>query len=124
MERLRVVLVNMPRILGHVMRDLVGRQPDMAVVGEVRSLAKLPPAIASLRAEAVILTLSPPGVGRSVCGALRKHHPALTLLGLVPSCDQVIVWPTTAPPQHIEMTASGILVALRGRVGMDLGNGR
>ena len=98
MKRLRVVLVNMPRILGHILRDLV--------------------------AEAVILTLSRPALERSVCGALRKHHPALTLLGLVPSCDQVIVWSTTASPQHIEMTASSILVALRGRVGMDLGNGR
>lgn len=124
MKKRRVVLFNMPRILGHILRDLVDRQPDMAVVGEVRSLVELPQAIASLRAEAVILTLSPPGVVRSVCGALRKHHPALTLLGLVPSCDQVIVWSTNAAPQHIEMTASGILVALRGRVGMDLGNGR
>ncbi len=124
MKRLRVVLVNMPRILGHVMRDLVGRQPDMAVVGEVRSLAELPPAIASLRSQAVILTLSPPVTGRSVCSALRKQHPALTLLGLLPRCDRIVVWSTTAPPQHIEMTAFGILVALRGRVGMDLGSGR
>ncbi len=124
MGKLWVFLAHVPRILGDILKDLVERQPDMAIVGEVRSLVELPQAIASLRAEVVILTLSPPGVVRSVCGALRKHHPALTLLGLVPSCDQVIVWSTNAAPQHIEMTASGILVALRGRVGMDLGNGR
>lgn len=117
METLRVVLANMPQILKQILRELVNRQPDMAIVGEMRTLAELPAAIAFLQAEAVILTFSPPSAGRSVCGVLREHHPALTLLGLALRNDRAVVWPPDAAPQPIEMTAAGILSALRGHVG-------
>lgn len=119
MHKLRVVLANTPRILADILRDLVDRQPDMAVVGEVRNLDELSPTIAAVQAHAVILTFSPPRSGQSICGVLRELHPALTLLGLALRTDRAVVWPPKAAPHAIEVTAAAILSALRGHVGRD-----
>lgn len=113
-EKRRVVLVNMPPILRHILKGLLDEQSDVAVAGEVRLPAELPQAIASLRADAVILILSPLRAFRSLCAGLRASHPEIILLGLAPSCDTVLVWPPHSGPQYIEMTASGIIGALRG----------
>ncbi len=80
MAKVRVVLANMPQIPTHIVRDLVNRQPDLAVVGEVRRQADLPTLVASRCAQAVILTFSPPSTGMSICCPLRERYPALTLL--------------------------------------------
>ncbi len=111
--KVRVVLANMPRILTHILRDLVNRQPDMAVVGEGRRLADLPPLITSLHPEAVILTFSPPSTGMSVCCRLRERFPALTLLGLAVNNDRAVAWFPDASPRPIELSAGAIVGAIR-----------
>ncbi len=113
MKQSRVLLANMPPILGRILTDLVNGQPDMAVVGEVRSLAELPPAIASLRAEAVILTFPRPAIGRAIYRAIRRRHPSLTILGHLQGVDRIVVWPASAAARCIDMTASGVIRALR-----------
>lgn len=118
MGQLRVVLANMPHILRQILRDLVDRQPDMTVVGEVRTLIELPAAVVSLRAEAVILTLSPPGVSQLVCRVLRRRYPGVTVLGLVPRDDRAVLWLPNAAPRPIELSAGTILGALRGDTGL------
>src|SRR5574341_917762 len=113
MAKVRVVLANVPQILTHILRDLVNRQPDTAVVGEVRGLADLPPLIASLHPEAVILAFSPPSTGLSVCCTLRERYPALTLLGLAVKSDRAVAWIPDAAPRSIELSAGAIVDALR-----------
>ncbi len=112
MPRLRVVLGAMARILRQILRDLVDRQPDMEVVGEVRTLAGLPKAIESCRAEAVILTLPPLDDADILC-ALRRDHPGLTFLAIAGDHDRAAVWPAGEDPRPIEVSAAGILIALR-----------
>ncbi len=113
MDKVRVVLANMPQILTHILRDLVNRQPDMAVVGEVRTLADLLNIVASLRPQAVILTFCPPSTGLSVCRPLRERSPALTLLGLALNNDRAVAWIPDAFPRSIELSAGAIVSALR-----------
>jgi hypothetical protein len=113
MGKVRVVLANMSQILTRILRDLVNLQPDMAVVGEVRTLADLPIAVASLHPQAVIVTFSPPSTGVSVCCTLRERYPTLTLLGLAPKSDRAVVWFPDASPQSIELSAGAIVSALR-----------
>ena len=113
MKQSRVLLANIPPILGRILTGLVNGQPDMVVVGEVRSLAELPPAIASLRAEAVILTFPRPAAGRAIYRAIRQRYPSLTFLGYVPGIDRIVVWPANGAASCIDMTASGVIRALR-----------
>ncbi len=115
MEKLRVVLANMPLILRLIVRDLIDQQQDMVVVGEVRTLGEVPAAVAAFQGEVVILTLSPSCNGEQVCYALREHYPTLTLLGLAVRHDRAVIWPPAAPPQPIALSAIAILRALRTR---------
>lgn len=117
MPQLRVVLANMPHILRRILQDLLDRQPDMTVVGEVRSLAMLPAAVATFRAQAVILTLSPPGVSQLVCHALRRQYPGLTVLGIVPRDDRAVLWLPNTSARPIELSAAALVGALRGDPG-------
>ncbi len=111
MEKLRVILGDMPEILRYILRDLMSRQPDMEIVGEVRSPASLPTAIASFRAEVVILTLSPASEW-SVC-ALREQHPGLAILGLSKDSDRAVIWPPGDGPRPVKMSARAVLAGLR-----------
>jgi hypothetical protein len=113
MGKVRVVLANASQLLTHILRDLVNRQPDMAVVGEVRTLADLPTVITSLHPQAVIVTFSPPSTGVSVCCPLRARYPTLTLLGVAPIIDRAMVWFPDAFPQSIELSGGAIVRALR-----------
>lgn len=113
LDKLRVVLANMPQILKLILRDLVNRQPDMAIVGEVRMPGRLSSTALSAAAEAVILTLSPPSVGQPVCRALRERHPAITLLGVDARSGRAAVWYPGEAPRPIELSTVGILTALR-----------
>ncbi len=124
MGKLRVVLANIPQILKQILRDLVDRQPDMAIVAEVRTLVELPVAIASLQAQAVILTLPPPGIERSMCDTLRAHNPELTFVGLAPRHDRAVAWSPHTAPKPIEMSAGAILSALRGAITSTAGRDR
>lgn len=113
---LRVLLANLPRILAQILRDLVSRQPDMAIVGEVRALAEVPAAVASLQAEAVIVAASERDLVRSVA-VLRDRDPALTFLCLAPAGDRAVLCSPHAPPRPFELSASGVLGALRAHHG-------
>lgn len=112
---LRVLLANLPRILAQILRDLVSRQPDMAIVGEVRTLAEVPAAVASLQAEAVIVAASERDLVRSA--VLRDRDPALTFLCLAPAGDRAVLCSPHAPPRPFELSASGVLGALRAHHG-------
>ncbi len=115
MEKLRVVLANMPQILRQIVRDLIDQQRDMAVVGEVRTLGEVSAAIAALQGEVVILTFPPSCAGEQICYVLRERYPTLTLLGLAVQHDRAVIWPPDAPPKPIALSAIAILRALRAR---------
>ena len=56
MGKIKVLLAIRPRLLADVVRRLVVRQPDMAVIGEVTNLTELLLAITTTGAEVVIIT--------------------------------------------------------------------
>lgn len=113
MTKLRVLLANMPWILTEILRELLDRQPDISVVGAVRT-AELPSAVDAHGAEALIVS-APRGTTNPVRDVLRQRHPTLTLLELVPADDRAYLWSPGAAATPIELSADGILAALRGR---------
>ncbi len=116
-EKLRVVLANIPQIPRQLLRDLVNQQRDMAVVGEVRTLGELPAAVAALQGEVVILTFSPSCAGEQVCCALREHHPSLTLVGLAVRHDRAVIWPPLPSRSRCQRPPSSAPCELQHRPG-------
>ena len=81
MKKIRIILANRPPMLLEIMRELVQRQEDMEVVGEVLDPIGLLVAVREREADAVILTLKDyeePGL----CSHLVAEYPNLTILSL------------------------------------------
>jgi|GEM_PF-6657088 len=112
METLRIVLACRARSLALILRDLVDGQPDMAVVGEVRTLSRLPTALTSLGAQAVILAFPAPETAQTIC-TLRITYPSLMILGLSPQSDRAVICRPGTAARPVEMSAAGLVRALR-----------
>lgn len=109
----RVVLSDMTRILAEILRDLVGREPDLAYVGSV-ALPELSTALPHIRPDVVVLAPPRSDRARAARDDLRHAAPDLTLVEIRPRDDRAVIWRPGMAPQHIALSASGILAALRG----------
>ncbi len=81
MKKIRVLLANRPRMMREVVKELIERQEDMEVVGEVLDPLGLLVAVRETEADAVILGVmdsEEPGL----CSHLLAEYPNLTILGL------------------------------------------
>lgn len=109
----RVVLSDMTRILAAIVRDLVGRQPDLVYVGSV-ALPELPAVLPSIRPDVVVLAPPRSEQARAARDELRRAARDLTVVEIRPRDDRAVVWHPGSGPEHIALSASGILAALRG----------
>lgn len=110
----RVVLSDMTRILAAILRDLVGREPDLVYVGSI-ALPELPTVLPSIRPDVVVL--APPRSERARVARDELRHAArdLTVVEIRPRDDRAVVWhPGSGGPEHIALSTNGILAALRG----------
>ncbi len=81
MKKIRILLANRPPMVLEIMREMVQRQEDMEVVGEILDPIGLLVAVREREADAVILTLKDyeePGL----CSHLVAEYPNLTILSL------------------------------------------
>ncbi len=82
MKKIRILLANRPPMLLEVMREMVQRQEDMEVVGEILDPIGLLVAVREREADAVILTLKDHHEEPGLCSHLVAEYPNLTILGL------------------------------------------
>ena len=109
----RVVLSDMTRILAAIVRDLVGRETDLLYVGSV-ALPELPAALPSIRPDVVVIAPPRTDRARAARDELRQAAADLTVVEIRPRDDRAVVWHPGSGPEHIALSASGILAALRG----------
>ncbi len=108
-----MVLSDMTRILAAILRDLVGREPDLAYVGSI-ALPELPAALSGIRPDVVVLAPPRSERARAAREELRRAAPDLTLVEIRPRDDRAVVWRPGSGPEHIALSASGVVAALRG----------
>lgn len=81
MKKIRILLANRPQMMRELVRDMINRQNDMEVVGEVFNPVDLLVAVRESEADTVILALrDSPEVG--LCSHLLSEYPNLTIVGL------------------------------------------
>jgi DNA-binding NarL/FixJ family response regulator len=113
LERTRILLVEMPRMLCDIITDVVASQPDMVVVGELPERADLLPAVNRTRADVVVLGL-PDSDLPNECGPLFDAHPRSRLLGVAADGRRAFLYELR--PQRIplgEVSPQGLLDAIR-----------
>ncbi|MEX2045973.1 MAG: hypothetical protein WEE03_02335 [Chloroflexota bacterium] len=99
-QKRRVVLSDMSRILSAILRDLVGRQPDLVWVGHVAG-AELTTTLPSVRPD--VLVLAAPRSDRD-CAAreeFRRSAPDLTVVELRPRDDRAVLWRPRSGPEPV-----------------------
>lgn len=111
LEKIRVLLANRPRMMREVLTEMIRRQEDMELVGEVLEPLDVLVAVREMRADAVVLALEDyeePGL----CSHLLTEYPNLTILGLAPDGKTAFV---RSPRREIgQPSEEAILQALRG----------
>lgn len=114
MGKIKVLLAIRPRMIAEVVRYLVERQPDMAVIGEVIDLAELLLTIRTTGAEVVIITPADsdgePGIG----GYLLVMYPQLKIMVLSAKGDTAVLYASGSPQKQMDdVGEAAILGAIR-----------
>jgi DNA-binding NarL/FixJ family response regulator len=83
----QVLLAVESLLLRELLLDLLGREPDMEVVGEVTDPVDLLLAIEETQAKVVLHTFPDPEEPPGVCSHLFAEYPDLLVIGISPAAD-------------------------------------
>lgn len=113
MKKIRVLLANRPQMMRELVREMINRQTDMEVVGEVLNAVDILVAVRETEAETVIMGLKD-SQEEGLCSHLLTEYPNLTLVGLTSHGENAFI--EQLCPRRIEIvdpSESSILDALR-----------
>lgn len=114
MRKIKVLLAIRPRMLSAVVRHIVERQPDMAVVSEASDPIELGAAIRATEAEVVILTPAEADREPEVCRHVWAQSPHLKILTLSATGDTALVYASGSPQKRLDdVSAAALLSAIR-----------
>ena len=82
MKKIRVLLSSRPKLLSEVIRNLIERQPDMEMAGEVLDPLQLLSASGQTPVNAIIITPLNANGEPKICQQLLKAHPRLKIVTL------------------------------------------
>lgn len=111
-DRLRIVLINMPRMLREIIREVVSPQPDMEVAGEFAAAHSLLEAVERTQADFVIT-----GTGDAELadvGRVLREWPRLKVLAVAADGRQTYLYELRPQKVHLgEVSPQNLLDALR-----------
>ena len=101
-SKIKVMLASRPKMLSDVIRNMVGNQHDMEVVGEVLDPIELLIAVKAIKVDIVIITpLKANGVPR-ICCQLLKEHPLLKVMTLSVEGESAYLYQSDSPRIRID----------------------
>jgi len=112
--KIKVFLSSRPKLLSEVIRNLIERQPDMVVMGEVIDPLQLLLASRQTAVDAVIITpLNAKGEPK-ICQQLLAEHPRLKIVTLSANGEAAYLYQSGVPRFCIdEPSGQSILGAIR-----------
>jgi DNA-binding NarL/FixJ family response regulator len=114
MGKIKVLLAIRPRMIADVVRHLVERQPDMAVIGEVIDLTELLLTIRTSEAEVVIITSTDADGEPGICSYLLAMYPQLKIMALSVKGDTAVLYASGSPQKQMDdVGEAAILGAIR-----------
>jgi len=102
MRKITVLLAIRPRMLSEVVRHIVERQPDMAVVGELMDPIGLLLALRATEAEVVITTPGDSDREPGQSSTLLAAYPQLNIMDLSASGATAVLYKSGAPEQRLD----------------------
>lgn len=83
MQKIKVLLASRPKMLSDVIWNIIERQPDMTMVGEVVDPIKLLYATRETAVDVVIVTPLKANGEPKICSHLLAEHPRLKIIALM-----------------------------------------
>jgi len=112
MPAINVMFSSRPKLLSEIIRNLIERQPDMRVVGEVVDPIELIFALRKTPTDVVVITpMKANGMPR-VCGQLLKEHPRLKILTLTPEGEAVCIYQSGLKRAYIEKPTEQMILGV------------
>ena len=114
MEKIRLLLSSRPKLLSEVIRNIIERQPDMKIVGEVLDPLQLLRVSQETPVDAVIITPLKANGEPKICHQLLKDHPRLKIVTLSVRGEVAYLYQTGLPRLCIdEPSGQSILRTIR-----------
>jgi DNA-binding NarL/FixJ family response regulator len=114
MQKIKVLLASRPKMLSDVVRNMIERQPDMEVIGEVLDPQALLVAVRETPVEVVIVTPLEANEEPHICGQLLAVHPQLKIVTLSARNEAAHLYESGSPKKRIEEPGEqSILGAIR-----------
>ena len=102
MTKINVMLSSRPKLLSEVMQNLIERQSDMKMVGDVVDPIELIFALRITSADVVVITPLKANGDPKICVQLLKEHPRLRILILTQESEAVYVYQSGVERIRIE----------------------
>jgi DNA-binding NarL/FixJ family response regulator len=114
-NKAKILLSSRPKLVSDVIRDLIDRQPDMEVVGEVIDPIELLRVAGETAVDVVIVTPIGTDAEPRICHHLLVGFPDLKVVALSERGDAAFLYQTEKPRLRIDdPTTESILGAIRG----------
>ncbi|MFC1502447.1 hypothetical protein ACFL6A_03445 [bacterium] len=114
MPKINVMFSSRPKLLSEVIGNLIERQSDMKVVGEVVDPIELIFALRKTSVDVVIISPLKANGEPRICLQLRKEHPKLRILILTGESEAVYIYQSGSNRKCIERPSEqSILGAIR-----------
>jgi DNA-binding NarL/FixJ family response regulator len=117
MNPVRVLIANSPRLIRELMIETISDEPDIEIVGEVKSESELSTAVEQTHPDFVIVALEKHNRLPAACHAVLREHPNLKVIAIAPDRNSSMFYWASLRVQsnRIEASEAGVLDALRGR---------
>jgi DNA-binding NarL/FixJ family response regulator len=115
MQKIKVMLASRPKMLSDVIRNLIEREPDMIMVGDVIDPIKLLFAIREIPVDVVIVTPLKANGEPKICSHLLAEHPRLKVVTFSAEGEAAYLYQSDAPKLCINDPSGQLLLdAIRG----------
>jgi DNA-binding NarL/FixJ family response regulator len=119
MQKIKVMLASRPKIISDVIRNLIDRQPDMTLLGEVVDPIQLIVATSEKEVDVVIVTPLKANGEPIICRHLLEEHPNLKIVVLLDKGEAAYLYQSGADKKLIEdPSADSILGVIRDAVNL------
>ena len=112
MAKIKIMLSSRPKLLSDVIRDLINRQEDMEIIGEVIDPLQLLITTKNTKVDAVIITPLKANGEPRICHQLLVEHPHLIILTVDANTNAAYLYRLNLPRLYFETPTSEILLGI------------
>ena len=112
MRKIKVMLASRPKMISDVIQNIIERQPDMMMVGEVIDPIKLLYATQETLVDVVIVTPLRANGEPKICSHLLAEHPDLKIIVLMAEGKAAFLYESGSKKKHIEEPSADTIVGI------------